>query len=444
MQEKKLKLNYKRTFYMGFAFFAILMLWQMYNYYCPLFLESMLGDSKAYVIGLIMAADNIFAIFMLPLFGSLSDKTHTKWGRRMPYLVVGMIASAICFPLIAVMYYVNSLVGLIIMMGLILIIMNIYRNPAVSLMPDVTPKPLRSQANGIINLVGYIGAVLGGAIAMIIKLFFNELEKQGIAAFIVASFFMILAVIILVLRINEPKIVEEMKDDMLEGEKLSESFTNETVSTPLTKQDKVNTIILLFSVLFWFISFNAVESFYSIFCKNTFTGDGLDKLVGTIVMAGLPLSSIITFMCTINLPVKIGRKNTVLIGLGCLILGFFIIVLQGILNKYIAIVFIISIVICGIGWALINANSYPMLVEVTNKDNVGKFTGWYYTFSMIAQSITPVLVGALITIQNKYTVLFIYALVTMAIAAIIFSFFKENRKHTIKVKKGMEKFEDND
>ena len=324
MQDKKLKLNYKRTFYMGFAFFAILMLWQMYNYYCPLFLESMLGDSKAYVIGLIMAADNIFAIFMLPLFGSLSDKTHTKWGRRMPYMVVGMIASAICFPLIAVMYYVNSLVGLIIMMGLILIIMNIYRNPAVSLMPDVTPKPLRSQANGIINLVGYIGAVLGGAIAMIIKLFFNELEKQGIAAFIVASFFMILAVIILVLRINEPKIVEEMKDDMLEGEKLSESFTNETVSTPLTKQDKVNTIILLFSVLFWFISFNAVESFYSIFCKNTFTGDGLDKLVGTIVMAGLPLSSIITFMCTINLPVKIGRKNTVLIGLGCLILGFFI------------------------------------------------------------------------------------------------------------------------
>lgn len=420
------------------------MLWQMYNYYCPLFLESMLGDSKAYVIGLIMAADNIFAIFMLPLFGSLSDKTHTKWGRRMPYLVVGMIASAICFPLIAVMYYVNSLVGLIIMMGLILIIMNIYRNPAVSLMPDVTPKPLRSQANGIINLVGYIGAVLGGAIAMIIKLFFNELEKQGISAFIVASFFMILAVIILVLRINEPKIVEEMKDDMLEGEKLSESFTNETVSTPLTKQDKVNTIILLFSVLFWFISFNAVESFYSIFCKNTFAGDGLDKLVGTIVMAGLPLSSIITFMCTINLPVKIGRKNTVLIGLGCLILGFFIIVLQGILNKYIAIVFIISIVICGIGWALINANSYPMLVEVTNKDNVGKFTGWYYTFSMIAQSITPVLVGALITIQNKYTVLFIYAIVTMAIATIIFSFFKENRKHTIKVKKGMEKFDDND
>lgn len=444
MQDKKLKLNYKRTFYMGFAFFAILMLWQMYNYYCPLFLESMLGDSKAYVIGLIMAADNIFAIFMLPLFGSLSDKTHTKWGRRMPYMVVGMIASAICFPLIAVMYYVNSLVGLIIMMGLILIIMNIYRNPAVSLMPDVTPKPLRSQANGIINLVGYIGAVLGGAIAMIIKLFFNELEKQGIAAFIVASFFMILAVIILVLRINEPKIVEEMKDDMLEGEKLSESFTNETVSTPLTKQDKVNTIILLFSVLFWFISFNAVESFYSIFCKNTFAGDGLDKLVGTIVMAGLPLSSIITFMCTINLPVKIGRKNTVLIGLGCLILGFFIIVLQGILNKYIAIVFIISIVICGIGWALINANSYPMLVEVTNKDNVGKFTGWYYTFSMIAQSITPVLVGALITIQNKYTVLFIYAIVTMAIATIIFSFFKENRKHTIKVKKGMEKFDDND
>lgn len=440
-EEKKLKLNYKRTFYMGFAFFAILMLWQMYNYYCPLFLQQFLGTDKTYLIGLIMAADNFFAIFMLPLFGMLSDKTKSKWGRRMPYIVIGMVLSAIIFPLVAVAYYLNSLVGLIIMMGLILLIMNMYRNPAVALMPDITPKPLRSQANGVINLVGYIGAVMGGAIALVIGIFFKDLEKQGIAAFIVASFFMILSVVILILKIKEPKLVKEMEPEMLEGEQLSENFVDETNTSKLSKRDKINTFILLFSVLFWFVSFNAVESFYSVFCKESF---GEKSIVGTIVMAGLPLSSIITFMCTINLPAKIGRKKTVLIGLLALIFGFGIVVLEGIFNWYNAIVFIFAIIVCGIGWALINANSYPMLVEVSNKDNVGKYTGLYYTFSMIAQSITPVLVGSLITLHGHYGILFIYALITMVIAMTIFSFFKENKNAKIKIKQGMEKFEDND
>jgi len=443
MEQKKLKLNYKRTFYMGFAFFAILMLWQMYNYYCPLFLEDLLGDDKTYLIGLIMAADNMFAIFMLPLFGALSDKTKTKWGRRMPYMVIGMILSAIVFPFVAVAYYKHSLIALIVMMGLILLIMNVYRNPAVALMPDVTPKPLRSQANGIINLVGYIGAVLGGAIALVINIFFKNLETRGIAAFIVSSFFMILAVVILILKINEPRLVKEVEEEMKEGENHSESFTKiaEGKTLKLSKQDKINTFILLFSVLFWFVSFNAVESFYSIFCKKTF---GEDSFVGTIVMAGLPLSSILTFIFTINLPAKIGRKNTVLIGLGALNLGFLIIVLEGVFSNYNVALFIFAIIICGIGWALINANSYPMLVEVSNKDNVGKYTGLYYTFSMIAQSITPVLVGFLITIKQHYKILFIYALITIIIASVIFVFFKENKKAKIKIKKGMEKFEDND
>lgn len=445
MEKKQLKLNYKRTFYMGFAFFAILMLWQMYNYYCPLFLEDLLGKDKTYLIGIIMAADNMFAVFMLPLFGALSDKTKSKWGRRMPYMVIGMVLSAIAFPFVAVAYSYSSLTAVIIMMLVILLIMNAYRNPAVALMPDVTPKPLRSQANGIINLVGYIGAVIGGLIAMIIKIFFKDLSSQGIAGFLIASFFMILAVVILILKINEPKLVKEMEEEMEEGEKLSESFTKEDTSSnekrTLSKQDKINTLILLFSVLFWFISFNAVESFYSVFCKKTF---GEESFVGTIVMAGLPLSSILTFLFTINLPAKIGRKKTVLLGLGSLILGFLIIVLEGVLNWYNPIIFIIAIIICGIGWALINANSYPMLVEVSNKDNVGKYTGLYYTFSMVAQSITPIVVGILITVQGHYKILFIYALVTMIMAAAIFSLFKENKNAKIKIKKGMEKFEDTD
>lgn len=437
MENKTLKLNYKRTFYMGFAFFAILMLWQMYNYYCPKMLESILGAGHEYLIGIIMAADNFFAIFMLPLFGALSDKTKSKFGKRMPYMVIGMILSVVVFPLIAVAYYKDTVVGVVIMMALILVIMNMYRNPAVALMPDVTPKPLRSQANGIINLVGYIGAVLGGGIALVIGFIFKDLKSQAITAFLVASFFMLLALVILILKINENKIIEEMKEEMELGEKLAENFKSEDPKKQLSKQDKKNTFILLFALLFWFISFNAVETFYSIFCSKAFPDA---SYVGTIVMAGLPLSSIITFLLTINLPVKLGRKNCILIGLIAIIISFGIIVLQGLIG-YNVLIFIVAIITCGIGWALINANSYPMLVEVANSDNLGRYTGLYYTFSMVAQSVTPILVGFLITIREKYDILFIYSLVAMIIAFVIFYFFKENKKK-IEKKSALEAFDE--
>ena len=444
--EENFKLNYKRTFYMGFAFFSILMLWQMYNYYCPIFLKTLLGDNKDYIIGIIMAADNILAIWMLPLFGALSDKTHTKWGKRMPYMVIGMIASAIIFPLVALMFYFNSLVGVITMMGVILIIMNIYRNPAVALMPDLTPKPLRSKANGIINLVGYIGAVLGGGIALVLGMLIKDEYIRAIVAFASASFFMIIAVIILIININEPKILEEMKPELERGELYSTSFTKENDKT-LNKQDKINILILLICILFLFVSFNAVESFYSIFCKNVFENDASEfytKIpVGTIIMAGLPLSSIITFLCAINLPTKIGRKLTVIIGIICMLVGFGTIVLEGLFIGYNAIIFLLCIIICGVGWALINANTYPMMVEVASSSNTGRYTGLYYTFSMLAQSITPIIAGLLITVKGKYDILFIYAFITMLIAFIIFLFFKE-RKVKIEAKKGFEAFEDND
>ena len=151
--EKKLKLNYKNTFFIGLAFFSILMLWQIYNTYCPLILNELLeskfqnADKLTYIIGIIMAMDNLAALILMPIFGNLSDKTKTKYGKRMPYILIGMLASAIVFPFIAVMYLINNFIGVILFMGLVLTIMQCYRSPAVALMPDITPKPLRSTAN---------------------------------------------------------------------------------------------------------------------------------------------------------------------------------------------------------------------------------------------------------------------------------------------------------
>lgn len=460
--ENNLKFNYKNTLYIGCAFFSILMLWQVYNHYCPLFLDYLLREhtnlnlvdnERLYIIGIIMASDNLFAIFMLPIFGNLSDKTKTKWGRRMPYIILGMILSAIVFPLIPIMFMRNSLIGVIVMMGIILIIMNMYRNPAVALMPDVTPKPLRAKANGIINFVGYLGAILAGALAMFLKITSDSSSNwlpsskgytNAIIAFIIASVFMLIALVILLLKIKENKLVNETKKQLELGEKLAE--THSSVEEKLSKKDRKNLIILLISTFLWFMAFNAIETYNSLFCKNVL---GNESAGGTIVII-MTISSIITFVLTANLPSKIGRKKAVTLGLIFLILGFLIIlttlIVSGVFkknylveNSHINIIPIyLAVVFCGIGWALINASSYPMIVEMANKENVGRFTGLYYTFSMAAQTATPILVGIIMSLKSTgLRILYIYSFILTIIAIIVFSLYKENKNKTkIITKKG--------
>ena len=297
---KKLKLNYKNTFFIGLAFFAILMLWQVYNTYCPLILRDLLesefqgdADRLTYVIGIIMAMDNLVALVIMPIFGNLSDKTNTKYGKRMPYILIGMLASALIFPLIAAFFIMNSLVGVIIIMGLVLIIMQGYRSPAVALMPDVTPKPLRSTANGIINLVGYIGAILAGALAMVFKKTdANPNDLVYLWPFIISSVCMLAAMVILKFKINEPKLLEETKEDVELGEKLSQSIEEIKEDKPLSKKDFANLIIILVAVFFWFMAFNAIETFNSLFCRDILGSEGIH---GTFTII-LTVSSIISFV----------------------------------------------------------------------------------------------------------------------------------------------------
>lgn len=463
---RTLKLNTKNTFYIGFAFFSILMLWQMYNHYCPLFLDYLLrtkaGESNEFFIGLIMAGDNLLAIFMLPLFGNLSDKTNTKFGKRMPYIMTGMILSAVLFPLISLMFYFESLIGTIIMMGLILIIMNMYRNPAVALMPDVTPKPLRPKANGIINFVGYLGAIIAGALALFLKIAPNTkgidweptTKINSIIAFVIASIFMIIALLILVFKIKENKLLQEMKDDLEYGETLSETINSVKDDQPLSKEDKRNFVILLLGLLLWYMSFNAIETFNSLFCTNVL----LDEGIGSTIAIILPISSIFTFLTTTNLPSKIGRKKTVLIGIAAITVAFTLILLYFVINNvfskdyylkiaanngklpFSVIPIYLLIALCGFGWALINASSYPMLVEMCSSKKIGKFTGYYYTVSMLAQTITPILVGIIMNSSDiSLRLLYVYSTILMGLAFVVMMFFKGKAPSKVNEgKKGLE------
>lgn len=434
MEEKKLKLNYKRTFIIGLTFFTILMLWQMYNYYCPLFLARLLkntyGDKDYnYLIGIIMAMDNVLALFLLPLFGNLSDKTHSKYGRRMPFIVVGTIVSMILFPLIPLFFAKNSLVGVIATMGLVLIFMQMFRNPAVSLMPDVTPKPLRATANGIINFVGYIGAIFAGAIQMISLFKMPNIETEipnpylFIIPFAFTSILMLVSLIILIVKIKENKVLEEMKLDMEVGEQLAETEAASKPDHKLTKQDKTNLVLLIASIFLWYMGFNAVETFWS-----TYGIEVMNKGSVSIATVALTVASLITFIPAGKLVSKIGRKWSIILGLGLMIIslgGCFI--CSQISLKTNLVIYILLFVISGVGWAFINISSYPMVVEMSDKNSVGKYTGLYYTSSMLAQSITPICVGFLMDALG-YESMFAYATGFMILALIVFVFIKSTHK----------------
>lgn len=422
-----LKLNKKRTFYIGFSFFTILMLWQVYNYYCPMFLEELLkstygaGDYN-YIIGIIMALDNILALFMLPLFGAISDNTNSKLGKRMPYIIIGTGLSIMLFPFIPFLYIKNSLVGVAIMMGLILLAMNVYRSPSVALMPDVTPKPLRAQANAIINFVGYIGAIIGALLTIV----FTKKLEDGVSLvrdltlwpFIIVSVLMLVALVVLVLKIRENKLAEEMAEEMAEGERLSETEESITDDKPLGKTDKCNLWLLIFSVFLWYFAFNAVETFGSLYAKNVLHTNSWG--LATSVLA---IASLIAFLPAGKLSEKIGRKYSIVLGLGLMIASLF----AALFVQEFGIILILLFAVAGVGWAIINVNSYPMFVELSTNKNLGKFTGYYYTASQIAQSITPIIIGFIMDWLG-YKAYFPYAAIFMTIALIVFMFVKTPKK----------------
>ena len=501
-QTKTLKLNYKRTLIIGFAFFSILMVWQAYNFYCPLFLNTLLPESvkkySEFIVGVIMACDNVLALFMLPIFGKISDKTKTKYGKRMPFIILGMIATCIAFPFMALCYIWHSLWGLIVTMLVVLIIMNIYRSPAVALMPDVTPKPLRSGANGLINLVGYFGPILITVVNMLPFLTYGRDETSLVKILVpvaVVLVSLIVAIVVLVLKIDEPKILEEVKEDMAIGEELSVTIEKVEEDKELSKADKKNMWILLVAVCLWFMCFNAFETFNSTYstkyystyieCESVTEEEfinayELDEVyyilvngeyekayeydeaaqyfvlprnekgnkvsgssyasMGTVI---LTVSSVITFAVAGFFAAKLGRKLCVLIGVGMLIVGCLLIYILGANFAAPSAIIYLYFVILGIGWALINVNSYPMMVEMSSSGNIGKYTGYYYTASMVAQSATPILLGAIIAFVPSVTLkhLFLYSTLMAVLAFVVILLFKENKTAKKDIKMGLDAFD---
>jgi MFS family permease len=412
-----MKLNYRRTILIGLAFLSITTFWQFYDNEIPKILKYNFNLGET-LTGVIMALDNVLAIFLLPLFGTLSDKTSTRIGKRMPYILFGSIAAIVLFLVLMLLAKPSgNLLLFISVLFLLLIAMGTYRSPAVSLMPDLTPAPLRSAANAVINLMGALGGVFTLVMTMLLlKGADDPADTQYTPLVFSIVLCMTLSIIILMLTINEKKISKEISDqgglkslgDKLLDEELVSSDKTSQSKEKLPKDVFVSLVFLLFSVSFWFMAYNAVTTAYTRYVTEVWHLEG-GSYAGTLMIA--TVAAVLSYIPIGAISGKFGRKKIILLGVVlmslCYLAAAFMSTYSGILNIFFALI--------GIGWAAINVNSYPMVVEMSKGSDIGKYTGTYYTFSMAAQIFTPILSGFLLE-HFSYRTLFPYAFVFSTLA----------------------------
>ncbi|MBQ7923494.1 MAG: MFS transporter [Clostridia bacterium] len=415
-----MKLNYKRTILIGFAFMSILAFWQFYDQVIPYLLENVFGLST-FAANAIMSVDNILAIFMLPLFGAISDRTRSPLGKRTPYILFGTIAAVVLMIILAFTEEARHFPGFLITLFLLLFVMSTYRTPAVAYMPDVTEKPLRSKANAIINLVGYIG----GIFSTIVMMFMLSSDKNDagetvyaedqsfLPVFFVIAAFMLISVLILVFTIRENKLAAQVH--------IEEDVPEKDAKSPAGKLPKPvmrSLVLILSSVFLWYMSYNAVTTAFSRYCVNIWHTD-LGTSSGYLMTA--TIAAIAAFVPLGFVSGALGRKKTILLGVALMSACF---AAAGFITEQTPVMYAV-LALVGVAWAAINVNSYPMVVEMSSGSDVGKYTGFYYTFSMAAQITTPLLSGFLIDrLGWGYSILFPYAVVFAAASFVTMCFVK--------------------
>jgi MFS family permease len=458
-----MKLNIKQVFYIGLAFFVISMFGSLYDAIIGKMAINSYGLGHFWS-GVLLALDNILALFLIPLFGSLSDKTKTKHGRRTPYIFWGIILSAVLIPAIAMFdanqqkkvqeaeipivetieetedgkYLFNgevyekekdalkaqqalvfevtkgnmtNFICFLLVIFLVLTVMAAYRSPAVALMPDVTLKPLRSKANAIINLMGSIG----GALFLVMSHFLARDYKSYVTLFLIVSGIMIACLLIFLWKVKEPLLVEKVnKEKQLYGFAEEEEGETPGEEAPMPADVKRSFFLILASIVFWFMAYNAAISKFSVYAQQVLD---LHFAMALLIAHGVAM---IAFLPIGILSSKIGRKKMIIIGIIILAVAF---TLGIIANKSTKFLIYVTLSLAGIGWATINVNSYPMIVEMSKGSNVGKYTGFYYTASMSAQIVTPIISGYLMENVNLRT-LFPYSLFFTLLALVTMMFVK--------------------
>jgi maltose/moltooligosaccharide transporter len=390
--------SYPKTVVLGLGFLIITLSWSIYNAYVPPILERLLAHLPYTdtAVGFIMTFDNIVAILLIPWFGAMSDRTWTRFGRRMPYLLVSIPVAAVFFTLIP--FSASSLITLIPVIIIMNIAMAAFRAPAIALMPDLTPSEHRSKANGIINLMGGLGALI---------FYFGFTTIMGVeAAFVAAGAIMIFIMALLLTVIREPREQFETAGQRPGGIVMS--------LFAVLKGEERSTRFIFFAIFMWFIGWNGVETFFTLYGMDKW---GIDETQAAFYLGFFSLAFLLMAVPSGFIATNVGRKRTVLAGLAgmTMMLGSF----------YFATPIILAaglLISGGVFWALININSYPMVSDMSPAGKLGTYTGLYYFFSMLAAIIAPPVFGAIMDLLGTRMALF-----PMASAAFLAALFLMSR-----------------
>ena len=462
-----MKLNYKRVILVGMAFFLISAFWQAYDAIVPLILTNHFGLPQT-ASGAVMSIDNILAVFMLPIFGALSDKVNTKMGKRTPFILCGTVIAVVSFVALTLidnyqlaqviaagvpaleqgtmadaefaelvrkttveLTVANPLpfVGFIATLLVVLIAMATFRSPAVALMPDVTVKPLRSKANAIINLTGTAGGIIVLALGMVFATAKNHyMQYTGYVVAVVSV--MLVGLIVFLLTVREPKWAAEMEADSVRLGLEEAPVEDGAPKRKLSRGELTSLLLILASVALWFIGYNSITSKYSVYATNILHFDF------NLTMIVAQAAAIVAYIPVGIISSKIGRRKAILSGIiilaSAFLIGHFI---EPTTPSWIMFpIFSLA----GIGWATINVNSFPMVVELATGSNVGKYTGYYYTASMSAQIVAPILSGALYDLIGMRQVFFLFGCVFVVFSFITMFFVKHGDAKIIEKKSALE------
>lgn len=440
-----MKLDTKRTVLVGFAFLSICAFWQMYNSVIPLILTNTFHMSET-LSGVIMAADNVLALFLLPLFGGISDRCKSKMGRRKPFILGGTLAAVALMMLLPLLddSYFNApntakLAAFVAVLGGLLVAMGTYRSPAVALMPDVTPKPLRSKANAIINLMGAVGGIVYLIVASVLYSSARTAGKEHVSyllLFAVVAGIMLLALVVLMTAIDEPALCKKQAEYEAAHPEENLVTTDAQGNEQLPPEVKRSLAFLLVSIALWFIGYNALDTWFTTYANKMWNMSlGAASTCLTVATAG----AIVSYIPVGIVASRIGRKKTILGGVVLLSGSFFMGFVYTLFSDRFHPVLYLLFALVGLAWASINVNSLPMVVEMCKGSDVGKFTGYYYTFSMAAQTITPILAGWLMK-HISYRVLFPYAAGAVACAFVTMLFVRHG-DNKCEAKVGLEAFD---
>jgi len=402
-----MKLNYPKTFLLGFGFFGVSVLWAVYNAFVPIFLSQRFGLEPG-IIGFIMTLDNIAALLIQPPIGALSDRLRTPIGRRMPFILVGAPIAAVAFAFVPMAQALPLFIASIMTM---LLAMAVYRTPVIALMPDITPSAFRSQANGVINFMGGIGAIiafLAGA---------SLYESSPSLPFWVGAALVLVASALVLIFIREPRAYDEVPEQ--------EAGVIRNLKIIAADPDR-SALRLLLAIFFWFLGYTAIEAFFTLYGVNHL---GLSEAESARQLGDLSLFFVLTAIPSGLIAARIGRRVTISAGivlLGSLLLVIFFLppaVLTTALTKLpvLGTVRVISVLLMagGVAWALININSLPMVVDAAPQDRLGTYTGLYYFFSTLAAVAGPITNGWLVQLTgNNYNGVMLAAPVFMLAALV--------------------------